>query len=412
MKKKYCRFCGKEIKHNFINLGLSPLSNSYIRKEDYGCSQRFFPLNVGVCENCFLVQTTGEYDTPEEIFSDYSYFSSFSSSWLKHAKDYVEFVSTKFNLSSDSFVVEIASNDGYLLQYFKEKNIPLLGIEPAHNIASIAVNEKGIPTLSEFFTSELAQKLANKNEKADLIIGNNVLAHVPNINDFVEGIRILLKDTGFVTMEFPHLLQLIKNNQFDTIYHEHFSYLSLIAVKRIFEAHHLKIFDVQELSTHGGSLRIFACKENCQNYSINGAVCKVLEDESKCRLNSIDGYLSFDDCAKKVKRDLLSKLISIKNQGKTIIGYGAAAKGNTLLNYCGIRQDFLDYVVDKSPYKQNTYLPGSYIPVFSPQKIKVTKPDYILILPWNLRTEISNELSYVKEWNCKFIVAIPKVEIF
>ena len=412
MNKKYCRFCGKEIKHNFIDLGLSPLSNSYIKKEMFGCSQRFFPLNVGVCENCFLVQTTGEYDTPEEIFSDYAYFSSFSTSWLKHAKDYVDFVSEKYNLSTKSFVVEIASNDGYLLQYFKEKNIPVLGIEPAHNVANVAEKEKGIPTVSEFFTSNLAHDLVTKKKKADLIIGNNVLAHVPNINDFVEGIKILLSEDGFVTMEFPHLLQLINNNQFDTIYHEHFSYLSFSVVQRVFKAHNLKLFDVQELPTHGCSLRIFACHEDCQSFGISDSVSKMLIKEEKANFNSIEGYLSFDKSAKKVKRDLLSKLISIKESGKTIIGYGAAAKGNTLLNYCGIRQDFLDYVVDKSPYKQDTYLPGSCIPVYSPEKIKETKPDYILILPWNLRNEISKELSYVKEWKCKFIVAIPTIEIF
>lgn len=412
MNKKYCRFCGKEIKHNFIDLGLSPLSNSYIKKEKFGCSQRFFPLNVGVCENCFLVQTTGEYDTPEEIFSDYAYFSSFSSSWLKHAEDYVDFVTEKYNLSTKSFVVEIASNDGYLLQYFKEKNIPVLGIEPAHNVANVAKKEKGIPTVSEFFTSNLAHELVKKKKKADLIIGNNVLAHVPNINDFVEGIKILLSQDGFVTMEFPHLLQLINNNQFDTIYHEHFSYLSFSVVQRVFKAHNLKLFDVQELPTHGGSLRIFTCHEDCQSFGISDSVSKMLIKEEKANFNSIEGYLSFDKSAKKVKRDLLSKLISIKESGKTIIGYGAAAKGNTLLNYCGIRQDFLDYVVDKSPYKQDTYLPGSCIPVYSPEKIKETKPDYILILPWNLRNEISKELSYVKEWKCKFIVAIPTIETF
>ena len=411
MKKKYCRFCGKEIKHSFIDLGLSPLSNSYIKKENFGCSQRFFPLNVGVCENCFLVQTTGEYDTPEEIFSDYAYFSSYSSSWLKHAKEYVDFVTDKFKLTKKSFVVEVASNDGYLLQYFKEKNIPILGIEPAHNVAAVAVKERGIPTLSEFFTQDLAKKLATK-QKADLIIGNNVLAHVPNINDFVSGLRELLSETGFITMEFPHLLELIKNNQFDTIYHEHFSYLSLSVVERIFNKHGLKIFDVQQLNTHGGSLRIFACHDSCSKYEESDSVNIIRNIEKEAQFNTIDGYLSFEQNAIKVKRDLLSALIRIKEDGKSIVAYGAAAKGNTLLNYCGIRQDFIDYAVDKSPYKQDSYLPGSCIPVYAPQKILETKPDYILILPWNLRSEITKELEYVKQWNCKFIVAIPHIEIF
>ncbi|WP_019552558.1 class I SAM-dependent methyltransferase [Propionispira raffinosivorans] len=409
-KKIFCRFCQHEIKHTFIDLGMSPLSNSYISMDKSEQGQISYPLHVRVCDQCFLVQLE-EFETPSDIFNDYAYFSSFSTSWLKHAKDYVEYMVKNHDINNHSQVVEIASNDGYLLQYFKEVDIPVLGIEPAKNVAEVAKKEKGIPTISEFFGTALAQKLVSEGKKADLLLGNNVLAHVPDINDFVAGMKILLADDGIVTMEFPHLLNLIEKNQFDTIYHEHFSYLSFLTVQQIFAAHGLRLFDVQEWATHGGSLRIFACHANCSRYIVSDNVARILEKEKKAGLDQINTYLTFSESVKKVKYDLLSCLIELKRQNKNIVVYGAAAKGNTLLNYCGIRQEFIDYAVDMNPHKQNTLLPGSCIPVYSPDKIRETKPDYILILPWNLKEEIMQQLHYVKAWGAKFLLPIPEVEI-
>lgn len=405
-----CRFCGNELKYTFADLAMSPLSNSYIPLGDADKGQMTYPLHARVCKKCFLVQLE-EFESPEDIFSDYAYFSSYSSSWLAHAKEYVRYMIEAYGVDENYHVVEIASNDGYLLQYFKEKNIPVLGIEPAKNVADIARKEKGIPVISEFFGTDLAKKLRREGKLANLLIGNNVLAHVPNINDFVQGMKIILAEDGVITMEFPHLLNLIDQKQFDTIYHEHFSYLSLKTVQEIFEAHGLKIFDVQELSTHGGSLRIFACHTACEKYPLRDNVKKILTKEKNAGLDTLKTYLNFNDVIRNVKYDLLSALIQIKRSGKKIIGYGAAAKGNTLLNYCGIRNEFLDFVADKSPHKQNTLLPGSRIPVCSPEKIIETKPDYVLILPWNLKAEIMSQLAYIRDWGGKFIIPIPEVMI-
>ena len=401
-----CRFCGEELSITFVDLGMSPLSNSFLNKSELINKENYYPLHAFVCEECFLVQL-GEFESPESIFSDYVYFSSYSTSWLDHAKRYTEKIIE--TLPDNPFVVEIASNDGYLLQYFREKNIRVLGIEPARNVADIAI-KKGIDTISEFFGVNLATKLVNEGrKKADLLIGNNVLAHVPNINDFVEGMKIFLAEDGIITMEFPHIMKLIENNQFDTIYHEHFSYLSFFTVNKIFNRFGMKIFDVEELATHGGSLRIYAthAENNCKEVSVN--VKYLLNKESEFGINDVDIYKNFSENVKFSKRNILSKLIDIKNRNKSIVAYGAAAKGNTLLNYCGIRQDFIDYAVDLNKIKQNMYLPGSHIPVFSPDRIKETKPEYILILPWNIKNEIIEQLSYSREWGCKFIVPVPYI---
>ena len=405
-KHRICRFCGEDLNKTFINLGAQPLSNSYVSDEKQ--PENIYSLHVWVCGNCKLVQLE-EYETPEEIFSEYSYFSSYSDSWLKHAKEYTDYMVERFGFNDKSHVVEIASNDGYLLQYFIEKGIPVLGIEPAKNVAAVA-EQKGVTTLSEFFGVALAKKLAKK-QKADLLLGNNVLAHVPDINDFMEGMHVLLADDGIITMEFPHLLQLIANNEFDTIYHEHFSYLSFSVVNQIFAVHGLKIFDVEELETHGGSLRIFACHNNLNKYGISKSVAEMLRREETACLLDMTAYTHFEKRVQQTKRDLLSLLIQLKNAGKNIVAYGAAAKGNTLLNYCGIGTDFINYVVDKNPNKQGVFLPGSRIPVLAPDIIKQTKPDYVLVLPWNLKSEITEQLNYIKDWQGKFIFAIPHVEV-
>jgi len=406
MKKSCCRFCDNELKHTFVDLGMSPVSNAYIKPENLQAKENFYPLHAYVCEKCFLVQLE-EFESPEQIFNEeYAYFSSFSDSWLKHCKNYTDMISEKLSLSQNSKVVEIASNDGYLLQYFAEKNIDVLGVEPSSSVAKIA-EEKGIRTITKFFGVNTANELVTSQEKADLIIGNNVLAHVPDINDFVGGIKILLKENGSVTIEFPHLLNLINNNQFDTIYHEHFSYLSLCTVEKIFNHHGMDIYDVEELSTHGGSLRIYACHSGNKTKLQN--IINLLSREKEFGLTDLNTYTNFSEKVKETKRKLLKHLIEIKNNRKSIVGYGAAAKGNTLLNYCGIGKDFIHYTSDKSPYKQGMSLPGTHIPIESPEKIAQTKPDYIFILPWNIKDEIINQLSYVKEWGCKFIVPIPEV---
>lgn len=404
--KLKCRFCSSTLKTDFADLGMSPISNAYVKKEDLNKKENFYPLHAYVCDKCFLVQLE-ELESAENIFcEDYAYFSSFSSSWLEHCKKYSDKITSELNLSSESKVIEIASNDGYLLQYFKEKNISVLGIEPSASVANAAF-KKSIETKIEFFGVECAKNLEKENIKADLIIGNNVLAHVPDIKDFVGGLSVLLKENGTITMEFPHLLNLINLNQFDTIYQEHFSYLSLLFVQKLFNSFNLDIYDVEELNTHGGSLRIYACHKGV--YDITQRVFEIHKKEENNGLYKIETYQKYNEKVKETKRNLLTYLIEIKKSGKSIIGYGAPAKGNTLLNYCGIGKDFLDYTVDMSPHKQGMYLPGTHIPIKSPELIKETKPDYILILPWNLKDEITEQLAFVKEWGCKFIVPIPEV---
>jgi SAM-dependent methyltransferase len=409
MNRGECRLCGHPLSHTFADLGMSPLSNSYLKPEDIHSMEPFYPLHAFVCERCFLVQLE-ELESPEAIFSEYFYFSSYSDTWLNHARTYVETISERLDLHAESMVVEIASNDGYLLQYFRERAIPVLGIEPAANVAR-AAEEKSIPTLVRFFGSQLARELAGQNQRADLIIGNNVLAHVPDLNDFVAGMKILLKPDGSITMEFPHLLKLMEENQFDTIYHEHFSYFSFLAVKHLFFNHGLIIYDVEELPTHGGSLRIYASHAENLEKDVSPAVQRIKEKEKEQGLDRLETYTTFPEKIAHAKRTLLSFLISAKNEGKRIAGYGAAAKGNTLLNYCGVGTDFLDFAADRSPHKQGKLLPGTHIPVVHPDAIREARPDYILILPWNIREEIMEKLSYVREWGGRFVVPIPRVEV-
>lgn len=406
-----CRYCKTELEHVFIDLVNSPASNSFLTKEQLNEPEVFFPLKVYTCHNCFLVQVD-EYKKSDAIFnSDYVYFSSYSTSWLQHAKKYTELMIEKFGFNEQSQVIEIASNDGYLLQYFKEKNIPVMGIEPTANTAEVAM-AKGIKTIIEFFGVELADRLANHWEvKADLLLGNNVLAHVPDIVDFVGGMKIILADTGVITMEFPHLVQLIDNSQFDTIYHEHFSYLSFHTVKQIFESQGLELFDVDELSTHGGSLRIYAKHQEDSSKSVSINVKALLDKEIAKGVTRLSYYQNFQHKALQVKLDMTSFLIEQKRKGKKVAAYGAAAKGNTLLNYCGIKNDLIDFVVDANPNKQNKWLPASHIPVMNEDHLKVEKPDYIIILPWNLRDEITAQLSYIKEWGGQFVIPIPKLEL-
>lgn len=404
-----CRFCNHEIKTELIDLVNSPASNSYLSQQQLSEPETYFPLKVFVCESCFLVQVD-EYKSFDSIFdNNYAYFSSYSTSWLAHCKKYVHAMIERLNLNHQSQVVEIASNDGYLLQYFLPHQIPVLGIEPTKNTADVAIL-KGIPCITEFFGEKLATELAHKGKKADLLIGNNVLAHVPNINDFVKGLKILLNEKGTITMEFPHLIELIENNQFDTIYHEHFSYLSLYSVKQIFEQQGLKIYFVEKLSTHGGSIRIYATHTS-NDIEVLPIVNELLELEIKKGVNKLEYYKGFQHNVLKIKLDLLDFLISMKKENKKVVAYGAAAKGNTLLNYCGIKNDLIDYVVDANPNKQQKYLPASHIPILSEEKIKETKPDYVLILPWNLKTEITEQLAYIKDWGAKLVVPIPHLEI-
>lgn len=400
-----CRFCSHEVHHEFIDLVNAPPSNAYLTFDQLDEPEVFYPLKVLVCEQCFLVQVD-EYKKSDEIFdADYAYFSSMSSSWVEHAKNYVEMITEKQKLNSYSHVIEIASNDGYLLQFFHSKNIPCLGVEPTKSTADIA-RGKGITVIEDFFGETLAGTL----QKADVILGNNVLAHVPNINDFVKGLKVALKADGVITMEFPHLLNLIEKSQFDTIYHEHFSYLSLTTTMSVFKAHGLQIYDVEELVTHGGSLRIYATHiEN--TVSIAPQVKAVLQKEISANLDTLEGYKRFQEKANKIKYAFLNFLLHAKAQNKKVIGYGAAAKGNTLLNYCGIKNDLIDFVVDKAPLKVGKYLPGSHIPIVTEENIKEMKPDFIVIFPWNIQEEIIHQLHYIKEWGGQFVVAIPRLEI-
>jgi SAM-dependent methyltransferase len=405
-----CRFCHTELQHVFIDLVNSPASNSFLTAEELNEPEVFYPLKVYTCHKCFLVQVD-EYKKSDKIFDNkYVYFSSYSSSWLKHAKEYTDMMTSRFRLNEKSRVIEVASNDGYLLQYFKQKNIPVLGIEPTANTAEVAIS-KGIESVVDFFGVRLAKELAGKNIYADVLLGNNVLAHVPDINDFVGGMKIVLKKDGVITMEFPHLMQLVDNNQFDTIYHEHFSYLSFGTVKEIFEAQELEMFDVEELKTHGGSLRIFAKHKEDKSKTITERVANLLKKEQDAGLRSLDYYRNFSDKAMKVKIGLLSFLAEQKGAGKSIAAYGAAAKGNTLFNFCGVKKDMIDFVVDANPHKQNKFLPASHIPVVNEDHLKNMKPDFIIILPWNLKEEITTQLGYVREWKGKFVIPIPQLEI-
>ncbi len=403
----FCRHCQRELKQIFCDLHTCPPSNAMLHESDLFTSEKYFPLMVFVCENCWLVQVE-ELEKAEDIFdSDYTYFSSYSKTWLLHAKQYADLMHERFTLSNNSLVMEIASNDGYLLQYFNEKGIPVVGIEPSANTAEVAI-KKGINTIIDFFGSEFARK--NFQGKADLIVGNNVLAHVPDINDFVSGVKVALKLNGVSTFEFPHILSLINQNQFDTIYHEHFSYLSLISVKKIFEAWGLEIFDVEELSTHGGSLRIYAQHSACGR-RIENSVHEVLQKEYDFGLATLAPYMGFQTRIEKIKYEFLDFLLNTKKQNKVVVGYGAAAKGNTLLNFAGVKgTDLIKFVVDASPHKQDRFLPGSRIPVVAETELMQSKPDYIIIFPWNLTEEIMDQLSYVDEWGAKFVRFIPKFE--
>jgi len=405
-----CRFCGEPLAVTFVDLGMSPLCESYVRREDLGAMERFYPLHTFVCTRCYLVQLE-EFVSPGEIFSEYAYFSSYAESWVAHMKEYAGKITERLGLNADSLVVEVASNDGYLLQHFDALGIPVLGIEPAGNIAEVAV-ARGIPTLVEFFGARVAERLAAEGKSADLIAGANVLAQVPDVNDFVSGLRKLLKPRGVVTIEFPHLERLIEGNQFDTIYHEHFSYFSFITAERIFAAHGLTIFDVDELSTHGGSLRIYARASEDTTHAVRPSVPDLRERERRDGCETLAYYASFAERVRETKRKLLAFLIDAKRRGKTIAGYGAPGKGNTLLNYCGVRTDFVDYTVDRNPYKQGKYLPGTHIPIHDPSHIRETRPDYLLILPWNFREEIMRQNAYIREWGGQFVVPIPEVTTF
>jgi 2-polyprenyl-3-methyl-5-hydroxy-6-metoxy-1,4-benzoquinol methylase len=396
--------------YTFVDLGMSPLCQSHIEPHQLNKMEPFYPLHVYVCEQCFLVQLE-EYVSPEKIFTEYAYFSSYIDALLQNAKSYTDMIVERFNLDRKSQVVEIASNDGYLLQYFVQKGIPAIGIEPAANIAEVAI-KKGIPTIAKFFGKKLAQEMASDSKKADLLLGNNVLSQVPNLNDFIAGMKILLKQEGVITMEFPHLVRLIERNEFDTIYHEHYSYFSLITVEKIFAAHGLTIFDLEEIPIHGGSLRIYAGHSDDASKSIVPRVVELRQREEVAGITKLEYYFAFDEQVKETKRKLLELLIKTKRDGKTIVGYGAPGKATTLLNYCGIRKDFIDYTVDRNPYKHGKFTAGTHIPIFHPDKIRETKPDFVLILPWNLKDEIMTQLDYVKEWGCKFIVPIPEAKIY
>jgi SAM-dependent methyltransferase len=407
MKELGCRFCGHPLRHSFVDLGMSPLANSYVEPEALQRMEPFFPLHVWVCEHCLLVQLP-ETESPEAIFSDYAYFSSYSTSWLRHAESYVAAMVERFGFDRESQIVEIASNDGYLLQYFQRRGIPVLGVEPAGNVAQ-AAQERGIRTLVKFFNTKTATELVDEGLAADLLLGNNVLAHVPGLNDFVEGLKIALKPGGVVTMEFPHLMRLMAENQFDTIYHEHFSYFSFRTVLDVFRVRGLTLFDVEELPTHGGSIRIYARHTEDESKPVEPRVTELLDRERAAGFDDLDHYLIFGEQVKETKRKLLSFLVRLKNEGKSIAGYGAPAKGNTLLNYCGVGTDFIDYTVDRSPHKQGRYLPGTRIPIYAPEHISKTRPDYVLILPWNLKEEIIEQMTDLKSWGGQFLVAIPEV---
>jgi SAM-dependent methyltransferase len=408
MSDTSCRFCGAPLEAVFADLGSSPLANSYLPPERVNAMEPFYPLRALVCGRCFLVQLE-EFETPEQIFSDYAYFSSYSTSWLEHCRGYVEQMVKRLELSEHTQVVELASNDGYLLQYFQERRIPVLGIEPAANVAKVALR-KGIPTLVEFFGRQTAASLAPESS-ADLLLGNNVLAHVPDLNDFVAGMKILLKPAGVITMEFPHLLRLMEGNQWDTIYHEHFSYFSFLTVSRVFAAHGLRLFDVEELTTHGGSLRIYGCHDDDAGKPDTERALEMRTRELGEGYERLDTYTGYRERVAADKREILAFLIGLKNEGRRVVGYGAPAKGNTLLNYCGVGRDFIDYTCDLNPHKQGSFLPGSHIPIRSPQVIRDDRPDVVLILPWNLKDEIVEQLGFIREWGGRFAARTPELRL-
>ena len=404
-----CRHCGAPITESVCDLGMSPLSNSYVKPDQLNAAEVFYPLHALVCSTCLLVQLEA-YQTADHIFSaDYAYFSSYSSSWLAHCKAYTEQMVVDHGIGPDKLVVELASNDGYLLQYFHEQGIAVLGIEPTANTAAVAV-ERGIPTRVEFFGTAFARRLVDEGVRADLLLGNNVLAHVPDLNDFVQGMSILLADDGFITMEFPHLMQMMRHNQFDTIYQEHFCYFSLLAVQRVFAHFGLRIFDVEQLGTHGGSLRIFACHHGNRR-STTSRIAELLADEKADGLHDLDGYRRFADKVRATKRALLRFLIDAREAGRSVVGYGAPAKGNTLLNYCGVSTDLIEFTVDRSPHKQGLYLPGVHIPILHPDAIAERKPDYVLILPWNLKDEVMSDMAHIRDWGGQFVLPIPTLTV-
>ena len=405
-----CRFCRAELHRTFVDLGMSPLCESFLTPDQLNQMEPFYPLHAYVCEQCFLVQVC-DYVAPESIFSEYAYFSSYSDSWLAHARRYTDAVIDRLGLDHHSLVVELGSNDGYLLQFFVARAIPVLGIEPARNVARAAV-AKGVPTLVSLFGQTVATQLVAEGKRADLIVGNNVLAQVPDPNDFVAGVKALLKPQGVVTIEFPHLLRLMADNQFDTIYHEHFSYFSLLSASAIFRTHGLTLFDVEELPTHGGSLRIYARHVDDASRPQTARLSALLAREAAAGLHHLERYLSFPEQVHETKRRLLDFLIAAKRRGKSIVGYGAPGKGNTLLNYCGIRRDFLDYTVDRNPYKHGRFTPGTHIPIHPPDKINDTRPDYVLILPWNIKDEIMDQMAAIRSWGGQFVVPIPDVKVY
>ncbi|MDJ0630921.1 MAG: class I SAM-dependent methyltransferase [Rhodobacter sp.] len=407
-----CRHCGSPLRTSFCDLGMSPLANSYVPMAEADRMEPFYPLHAYVCGTCFLVQLQ-DFETAENIFSeDYAYYSSFSDSWVEHARRYVEMMIGRFGFDANSQVIEIASNDGYLLQFFKQAGVPCFGIEPAANAARIAEETHGIPSITAFFGEALGKQLAGEGKQADLLLGNNVLAHVPDINDFVRGLKLALNPGGVITFEFPHLLKLIEFNQFDTIYHEHFSYLALGSVETVFGAFGLKLFDVEEVPTHGGSLRIFATHAENDALAETDRLAALRATEAAARLTSLEAYTAYSAKVMATKRGLLKFLMEAKESGKSIVGYGAPAKGNTLLNYCGVGTDFIDYTVDRNPEKQNRLLPGTRIPIHAPERIAETKPDYLLILPWNLKDEIAAQMSQIRDWGGRFVTPIPEVEVF
>jgi hypothetical protein len=404
-----CRHCGTTLRHTFVDLGMSPLCESYLQAHELNRMEPFYPLHVFVCERCFLVQLQ-QYVRPEAIFTEYAYFSSFAESWLAHAREYVDKMIRRWNLTASNRVIELASNDGYLLQYFVERGVPALGIEPARNVAA-AAEAKGVQTRVAFFGRQTARELVDEELTADLLVGNNVLAQVPDLADFVEGMRLVLRPRGVITMEFPHLQRLIEGNQFDTIYHEHFSYFSLLAVSSIFESHGLTIFDVEELPTHGGSLRIYARHQADASKPVTGAVNALLVRERGLGFDTLAAYAAFGQRVQATKRRLLDFLVDAKDRGCSVVGYGAPGKGNTLLNYCGIRTDFLDYTVDRNPYKHGRFTPGTHIPIYSPDRIAQTRPDYVLILPWNFKDEIMGQMAHIRDWGARFVVPVPELLI-
>ncbi len=404
-----CRFCKAPLTRTFIDLGMSPMANSYLRRDQLNSMEPFFPLHAYLCDRCFLVQLE-EFESPAAIFGNYAYFSSFSDSWLQHAHDYVNSLVSRFHLGPETPVMEIASNDGYLLQYFQQHSVPVLGVEPAANVAEVA-QQKGIPTVCKFFGVESARELAAAGHRPHLLIANNVLPHVPDLNDFVGGFKVLLRPEGILSTQFQYFMPMVRDIKFDTIYHEHFSYLSFYTIEKVFEHHGLRVFDVEEQPQHGGSIRIFSCHAENKNIPVSPRVEQLRSRELAAGVNSLKFYETFPERVKELKRSLLEFLIPLKRAGKHIVGYGAPAKGNTLLNYCGIGTDFLDYTVDLNPAKQDHFLPGTHIPIYSPDRYKETRPDYVLILPWNLADEIIEQTSYIRSWGGKFVVAIPSVRV-